>query len=248
MLSGPESVAGHAVWRAGAPGLAVLFAGRGPAPADRAQLYRQLTGVARPIAWAAQIHSARVLAASPGPCGEGDALIQPRFSPAGAVLSIVTADCVPVLLATATHLAAVHAGWRGIAQSIVARTLEALAAAASTVSAAPGGSAAAVGSVAPAASPVQAWIGPAIGPCCYETGDDVAAQVIAASTAAVATQGPNGRPHLDLQAAVRRQLQAGGVTSIETLAFCTRCHPELLYSYRRDGKGAGRNHAFIAAG
>ncbi len=224
MLSGPETVAGHALWRADAPGLTVLFAGRGPAPAARDDVYRQLTGDARPVAWATQVHSAQVLAAHPGACGEGDALVQPRT--AGCALSVVTADCVPILLATATHVAAVHAGWRGIAANILANALHTLA--------------------APAAQ-VQAWIGPAIGRCCYETGEDVAAQVVAASTSAIATPGPRGRPVLDLQAAVRHQLHAAGVHDVETLAVCTRCHPDLLYSYRRDGKSAGRNHAFIAS-
>ncbi|MBV8200488.1 MAG: polyphenol oxidase family protein, partial [Acidobacteria bacterium] len=96
---------------------------------------------------------------------------------------------------------------------------------------------------APAA--IQAWIGPAIGPCCYETGPDVAAQVAAASDPAIVTAGPAGRPHLDLQLAVRRQLQAAGLQQIQVLPLCTRCEKEILHSYRRDGKAAGRNHAFI---
>jgi copper oxidase (laccase) domain-containing protein len=90
-----------------------------------------------------------------------------------------------------------------------------------------------------------AWIGPAIGSCCYETGPDVADQVAAASDPAIVTPGPAGRPHLDLQQAVRRQLEAAGVRQIQVLPLCTRCEAARLHSYRRDGKAAGRNHAFI---
>jgi hypothetical protein len=162
-----------------------------------------------------------VLQARPGECGDGDALVSRGGGPA---LSIVTADCVPVLLAGPCAIAAAHAGWRGIAAGVVGATVQAM-------------------DEDPAS--LQAWIGPAIGPCCYETGPDVAAQVAAASDAAIVTAGPAGRPHLDLQLAVRRQLQAAGLHHVRVLALCTRCEAATLHSYRRDGKAAGRNHAFI---
>jgi YfiH family protein len=231
MTPGPVEIAGTWVWRAAAPGLAVLFTGRGAA-GTLDEVFQRAAGAPRPVASASQVHSARVLAARPGNCGEGDALVQGRS--AAAALAIVTADCVPILLATPEEIAAVHAGWRGIAQGIVAATLAALAA---------------------APDAIQAWIGPAIGPCCYETGQDVADQVVAASSPAIATlgaaRGPGitgTRPHLDLQAAVAHQLRSGGVLAhrIQTFACCTRCHPLYLHSYRREGKGSGRNCAFIA--
>jgi YfiH family protein len=182
---------------------------------------RRIDPTAPPVAWARQIHSARVLPASPGECGEGDALVA---RDAGLTLSVVTADCVPVLLAGPGGLAAVHAGWRGIADGAVPATLEKLDG---------------------PLSDWTAWIGPSIGPCCYEVGEDVAAQVAAASAPEVVVAGPAGRPHLDLQAAVRRQLEAGGVTGVRVVAHCTRCDAERLWSYRREGKRAGRNLAFI---
>jgi len=203
----------------------VAFSGRDPAGGrpSREEVLARLTGRPRPVAWARQVHSARVLPARPGECGEGDALVSASAGD-DVVLSIVTADCVPVLLAGPAGIAAAHAGWRGIAAGVVDATVAAMAGD-------PGSFA--------------AWIGPAIGSCCYETGQDVADQVAAASDPAIVTPGPAGRPHLDLQQAVRRQLQAAGVRRIQVLPLCTRCEAAILHSYRRDGKAAGRNHAFI---
>ena len=89
------------------------------------------------------------------------------------------------------------------------------------------------------------WIGPAIGPCCYEVGDDVARRVQAASSEAVVLEGPRGRPHLDLVAAARVQLERNGVGDIRAIRACTRCDAGHLWSYRRDGASAGRNVAAI---
>jgi len=207
-------------FQAATGGVAIAFAGRGRA-GSREDVLARLTGERRRVAWARQVHSARVLRARPGECGEGDALVS---RDAGLALSIVTADCVPVLLAGPSAIAAAHAGWRGIAAGVVGATVAAMA-------------------EDPAA--LKAWIGPAIGPCCYETGPDVAAQVAAASDPAIVLEGPAGRPHLDLQRAVRRQLEAAGLSEIEVVPLCTRCEAATLHSYRREGKGAGRNHAFI---
>ena len=172
-------------------------------------------------AWARQVHSATVLDARPGINGAGDALVTNRRALA---VAVVTADCVPVLLAGEGRIVAVHAGWRGLAQSILPRALERLEADASSIT---------------------AWIGPAIGPCCYEVGIEVSEKVVAASSENVASDGPRGRPHLDLVAAARFQLARHGVTDVRTLSVCTRCDDTRLWSYRREGPGAGRNVAAI---
>ena len=138
-------------------------------------------------------------------------------------LVIVTADCVPVLLAAPGVVAAVHAGWRGIVAGVVPAALEFLG---------------------PDPKKVRAWIGPAIGECCYEVGEDVAAEVAGASAPKVVLSG-SPRPHLNLQAAVLHQLSVAGVEKVETVARCTRCHADELWSYRREGAGAGRNHSLI---
>jgi YfiH family protein len=137
---------------------------------------------------------------------------------------VITADCVPVLVATHEAIAAIHAGWRGLAGGVIPAALRAL----------PG-----VGAGA------RAWLGPAIGPCCYEVGDEVATQVAAASDCEVVIPGPRGRPHVDVRRAAALQLAASGIDDVRMLGPCTRCHPELAWSYRRDGQAAGRNIAYV---
>jgi YfiH family protein len=167
-----------------------------------------------------QVHGATVLAAHAGACGEGDALVTTE---AGLALVVVTADCVPILLAGSDRVAAVHAGWRGLVAGVIAAALEKFDD--------PGR--------------VVAWIGPAIGPCCYEVGEEVAAPVVARSAALVRSTGPRGRPHLDLPLAAAIELSRRGVAQVRRLAVCTACHPGTLESYRREGAAAGRNLSSI---
>jgi hypothetical protein len=225
VIEGPFHEGGHWVWRARWGDVEVRFTGRGPAGEREDVLGRIEAGLSPgppPVAWVRQIHSALALPARPGCCGEGDAVYGDA---PGLALSVVTADCVPVLLAGPEgRLAAVHAGWRGIVSGVIAATLKA------ADGSGPGWS---------------AWIGPAIGPCCYEVGDEVAEPVAAAGGPEVVLSGPTGKPHLDLVAAARRQLASAGVEEIHSVAACTRCDAERLYSYRREGKGVGRNVAFI---
>ncbi len=207
------------VWRAGDGEVEVRFVGRAGSTSREGTL-RGVGGGRRAPAWLSQRHSAVCLEAAPGPCGEGDAL---WTGEPGLALCVATADCVPVALAGAAGVAVAHAGWRGIVAGVVAR-------AAAAVRAGDDGS--------------RAWIGPAIGACCYEVGPEVARAVVAASAPGVLCPGPGERPHLDLVAAVESQLRAAGVAVIERLGPCTRCSPELLSSYRRDGAAAGRNLTF----
>lgn len=229
MMRGPERAAEHWVWRGEGHGVEVRFVGRGPEPkAEREAVLRALAPGAPGLAWAKQIHSDRVLlpaAGGPEPCGEGDALVA---GPGGPALCVVTADCVPVLLAGPEGTAAVHAGWRGLAADVIGKTVEETR---RTL----------------AADPTRwtAWIGPAIGPCCYEVGPEVAEQIAAASVPEAVLSGPAGKPHLDLHAAARHQLERAGITGIHTVPTCTRCNAERLWSYRREGKAAGRNLALI---
>jgi YfiH family protein len=222
VFNGPVLEGGHWVWKAqGEDGAEVRFTGRGP-EGSREEILARIEPDPLPLAWAKQVHSAAVLPAAPGECGEGDALFTGER---GIALCVVTADCVPIVLAGPEGLAAVHAGWRGIAGEILAATLKKVE------------------------RPEEwtAWIGPAIGPCCYEVGEEVAEPVVAASHPGVVSRpnGPEGKPYLDLQEAARYQLAAGGVGRVEILRACTRCDTERLYSYRREGKGAGRNLALI---
>ncbi|HXU34156.1 MAG TPA: polyphenol oxidase family protein [Thermoanaerobaculia bacterium] len=230
-IEGPFRKHDTAYWRAASGDVRLLFVGRGPTPEriEREEVFRRVApeaaaaGIA--IAWAKQIHSDRALVASPGCSGEGDALVAPRD--AGLALTLSTADCVPVLLAGPSHLAAAHAGWRGLANGVLAAT---------------------VGRLLDPPETLAAWIGPSIGPCCYEVSPEVADEVARGAgvgNVAIARRGPTGKPHLDLFAAAERQLRALGIRRISVLRNCTRCDEGNLHSYRREGKGGGRNLSFV---
>jgi hypothetical protein len=167
------------------------------------------------------MHSADIQVARPGPAGRGDVLVT---SEVGLALAIATADCVPVLLGSRESIAAAHAGWRGL----VAGTLPA-----------------AVESLASPPEQIQAWIGPSIGPCCYEVGETVANSLVNASHQGVLALRKAGRAHADLRAVALHQLEACGVTRVQWLDLCTRCESSRLASYRRDGNQAGRNWALV---
>lgn len=152
----------------------------------------------------------------------------------GILLTVSVADCVPALLwaPDAGAVALVHAGWRGVAGGIVPRAVEALA---GRYGARPGS--------------LHAWWGPAIGPCCYEVGDEVVAAISATAAgeepgAWVRRDGP--RPRVDLRAALGLQARAAGLAPgrVAASALCTACEADRLHSYRRASGGGGRMLAF----
>ena len=122
---------------------------------------------------------------------------------------VFVADCLPVALQGPGGVAMVHAGWRGLAGGIVAAGAEAVEA-------------------------TSAAIGPGIGPCCYEAGDEVL-DAFADLGDGVA----DGRM-LDLPEVARRLLVRAGVEQVESAGLCTSCEPELFYSHRRDDGRTGR--------
>lgn len=211
---------GHWCFKAAAGDAHFAFYGKAVAGDERV-IDAALARAGLELASVRQVHSARVVEAAPGPCGDGDALVARRC---GLALRVVTADCVPVLLASRDGIAAVHAGWRGLAAGIVGAAARAL----------------------DASTSVRAIIGPAIGACCYQVGRDVAEQVASrAGSDDVIVERGEGRPHLDLARAARHELARAGVEEIVTIAACTRCSPARLWSYRRDGARAGRNVALV---
>ncbi len=195
-------------------------------------------GGGMPVASCVQEHSARVLEARPAVRERADALYTTRR---GLALAVVTADCVPVLIATPDAIAAVHAGWRGLANGVLANAAGAL------------GASTGRGWVA--------WVGPAIGACCYEVSWHTAISVASrAGGYAIVHRPPStgrSRPHLDLQAAARRSLERLGVHDVRVVRRCTRCDDAdagsppasptagAWASFRRDGNAAGRNLALI---
>jgi YfiH family protein len=168
-----------------------------------------------PTATVRQVHSSRVIFADgPGVFGQADALITGQ---AGFALAIRTADCVPILIADPAHhaVAAVHAGWRGTAAGIVTKALEEMAKRFRT-----------------APEKVLVAIGPAIGPCCFEVGPEVAVQF----------GQPAEKTHVDLVDANLRQALSRGVpvSQITISGRCTRCELTLFDSFRRDKEQSGR--------
>jgi polyphenol oxidase len=159
-----------------------------------------------------QIHSALVHRGQPGARGEpGDGLWteEPDLP-----LLALTADCLPIALARVggerPGVAVLHVGWRGLLAGIVAEGANAL-----------GGA-------------LHAAIGPAIGPCCYEVGPEVAGPCAAAFGPEVL----RGR-NLDLWSAGERALREAGVDDVERVNLCTHCNPELFFSHRRTGLPRG---------
>ena len=222
------------------PGVTVAFSGRGRAPegepAPTAYLARRLAlavGLeAAPISWAKQVHGigAATLreprAAGSAFCaGEFDALTTDQ---PGSGIVVQTADCVPILLSAPGAVGAAHAGWRGSARNVAG---------------------AAVGALEKLGAPpetLSAWIGPSIGPCCYEVGGEVAAQF--AGDFVRAGCGGEARYRLDLRAVNVAQLTAAGVPRerIAVHPACTLCGGERFASWRRDGANAGRMIALIS--
>ena len=126
---------------------------------------------------------------------------------------VMVADCLPVALDGPGGVAMAHCGWRGLAAGIVARAATAVEAEAAAV-------------------------GPGIGPCCYEVGDEVLTEF--ADLDGVA----DGRM-LDLSAVARALLERVGVEATETSGLCTKCNPDLFYSHRRDGGRTGRQAGLV---
>jgi YfiH family protein len=154
-----------------------------------------------------QVHGAE-LAFHDEPTAETPAVDGHAIRAAGPVGLVYTADCLPVAVAGPKGVAILHCGWRGLAAGIVARGADSVGA-------------------------THAAIGPGIGPCCYEVGDEVLGP-FAGLGADVAA----GRM-LDLPEVARRLLHEAGVGRIESAGLCTRCEEELFFSHRRDG-GPGR--------
>ena len=210
----------------------------GDAPAAVAENRRRLrtaAGLPAEPKWLEQVHGAQVadLDAETEPGGTG------RMGPAdaaftrrpGRVCAILTADCLPLLLAAESGdlVAAAHAGWRGLAGGVI----EAAVAAVTKAGAAPPGK-------------LLAWLGPAIGPRQFEIGAEVREALLAGDPGAEAAFAPNarGRFMADLGMLARRRLEACGVDRIYGGGECTFDAADRYFSYRRDGV-TGRQAALI---
>ncbi len=187
------------------------------------------------ITAAKQIHSADIRVITEAEKGCGVSRIDEVFECDGFVtncrnipLCVFYADCVPILLADANAgvIAAVHSGWRGTVRRIAGKAVDIMC---RDFGAIP--------------QNIRAAIGPSIGKCCFETGEDVAVQFDNDLTAAE----KNGKFKVDLWEANRRILTNKGIeaSNIDVLELCTICHSDILYSYRTHGENTGRMGAFI---
>ena len=215
-----QNIGGQWVWHGQGIQTRIGLVGRGP-ETQLTRILSLLTDAPRRAARLRQVHSSTVIQASEGLCGEADALFTDA---ADLTMAVATADCLPVVLSGKCQSAAVHAGWRGLAGGILRRTLQRLA---------------------DPAEELAAWIGPGIGPCCYEVGQDVADRVADSSSSDVVVSRGSGAQHLDLMQAAKIQLAAAGVQEISSLPLCTCCEAERLWSYRREGPSAGRNWTLV---
>ena len=161
-----------------------------------------------------QVHSALVRRAEPAARGErADGLWTDE---PGLPILAMSADCLPLVLARTdgrgSAVAVLHAGWRGLLEDIAASGVEALG----------GGD-------------LAAAIGPGIGPCCYEVGEEVAAPFRKRFGDDVVRD-----RRLDLWTSAERALRAAGVERIHRVDRCTACEPETFFSHRRDRGRTGR--------
>ena len=179
-------------------------------PHDEARL-RALAG--RPVSWLRQVHGAGVVVvegAVPVEGAEGDALV--TASP-GMALAILTADCAPVALASPEGVvAAVHAGWAGLAAGVVARAVEAMRRL--------------------GASTVDAALGPCIHAECYEFGPSELDRLAEVLGDGVRGRTAAGRPALDLTAAVAAALDGAGAALVADEGVCTACAADQCFSHR----------------
>jgi YfiH family protein len=140
---------------------------------------------------------------------DGHVVTAPGLSPL-----VFTADCLPVALSGPKGVAMLHCGWRGLAAGIVAKGAEAVGA-------------------------TDAAVGPGIGPCCYEVGDEVLGAFSGLGEGLA-----DGRM-LDLSEVAVRLLAEAGVGKVAVAGLCTSCEAELFFSHRRDKGRTGRQGSLV---
>ncbi len=182
----------------------------------------------RALKWLSQVHGNRVVIAD-----EVINLIDDVKADAIATsmpnipCAVMVADCLPVLFCedTGRHVAAAHAGWRGLASGVLENTVAAMQ--------------------VPAAS-IMAWLGPAIGPSAFEVGNDVREAFVSRDPVARNCFIPRGDDHpnkfmADIYALARLSLARAGVARVYGGEFCTVNDASRFFSYRREGKMGRRS-------
>jgi YfiH family protein len=212
------------------PGVVHGFGRRPDVSESREQTRARVAGGLRPsghLQLLRQVHGTTLAVA---PCADTPTADAAGAERPGVLLGIETADCLPVLFIDPRRrfAAAAHAGWRGTAAGIVRHVVDWLKERGSTP------------------EDLRVALGPCIGPCCYEVGDDLRPQFAEEDRVFFRTEA-TGRPHLDVRAINERQLIAAGVprANIDHVRECTRCRPDLYCSYRGEGAGTGRMISYV---
>ncbi len=185
-----------------------------------------------------QVHGAAAhVASAPDHCTPSADIALSRET--GLVLTVQVADCAPILAADRSGhvVAASHAGWRGTAADVAGVTVRALA-----------------DTFQVEADALSAAIGPCIGPCCYEVGEELIESFRSNGWTDADCRRwfirRGGTLFLDIWRANADQLERAAVPAdrIFVSGLCTACHPDWFYSYRREGAGTGRLAGFIRPG
>jgi hypothetical protein len=180
---------------------------------ENRSLVAQAAGVDRDWTVVRQVHGASVLEVrSSAGLPEADG----SWTERGDTLAVLSADCVLGLFIGEGKIAVAHAGWRGVIAGVVENAVRAVGA--HTV-----------------------YLGPAIGPCCFEVGPEV----VAAFRESFAGSVVGDQRHVDLWSAVESAARGAGVQDVFSARLCTSCHEGLFFSHRRDRGRTGRQ-ALIA--
>lgn len=189
---------------------------------NRELLVARLGLAAEPL-WLDQVHGSAVhrfpqheLLPGQTPCADACIVRGP-----GRAAAVLSADCLPILLAGSDEVAALHAGWRGLAAGVIENTVRAMR---------------------PPAGELRAWLGPAIGQAAFEVGPEVRAAFVEFDPAAAAAfvAGREDRWHADLYALACLRLRVLGLTRIAGGLWCTHSDAARFHSFRRDGAASGR--------
>lgn len=193
---------------------------------NRSLLQTELHLPTEPV-WINQVHGIYVLQADQTSSLSDKTADASYTRQSNIVCTVLTADCLPILLCdhNASCVAAIHAGWRGLAAGVIEQTIKTMHI--------PG-------------SELLAWLGPAIGPEAFEVGDEVKQQFCAVDPAAECTFKPskNNRWLADIYSLAKQRLVQCGVTAVYGGEYCTYSDTERFFSYRRDGK-TGRMASMI---
>ncbi len=187
----------------------------GDDPAAVTENRRHLQLPSEPI-WLQQTHSTRIVDAAHCTASQTEA-DGSYTSQTNIICSVLTADCLPLLICdrSGSQVAAIHAGWRGLAAGIIEKAI-------ATLPANP--------------DELLVWLGPAIGSNAYEVGNEVREIFIAHDPAAKAVfRAVQEKWRMDIYQLARQRLQVLGVTNIYGGDHCTFHEQEQFYSYRRDG-------------